>query len=74
MSLYYLNLKEFQHTKDKYSSTLYDFKVIKGRCHFVYIIPSPIKALCSKIITRKFPRLDYGGFNLLLTPNQQQLT
>ena len=59
MSLYYLNLKEFQHTKDKHNSTLYDFKVIEGRCHFVYIIPSPIKTMYSRIIIRKFSRLDY---------------
>lgn len=59
MSLYYLNLKDFQHTKDKCSATFCNFEVMNGRCHFVYTIPSPIKALYSSIIIRKFPRRDY---------------
>lgn len=72
MSLYYLNLKNFQYTKDKHNSTLYDFKVIEGRCHFVYIIPSPIKALCSEIIIRKFPRRGYSILVNFQTPDSEQ--
>lgn len=74
MSLYYLNLKDFQYTNDKHNSTFCNFNVTEGRCYFVYTISSPITALYSRAIIRKFRRLDYSVFNLILNPNQQQLT
>lgn len=72
MSLYYLNLKNFLYVKDNHSDTLCDFKVIEGRCHFMYTISTPIRALCSEIIIKKFPRLDYSILVNFQTPDSEQ--